>query len=87
MLASVQSKVSDSLGVRVPVLGAAVRKIKESLLLSIMAGGLSLFLASALVLVPFGQDVVGALLAVIGFNVALISFLGYILYHVLDRVV
>lgn len=72
---------------RVPVLGTAIGRIKESLLLSVVAGGLGLFLFSALVLVPFGKDVLGALLAVIGFNVALIGVIGYALYHVLDRLV
>ena len=69
------------------MLGTAVARIKESLLLSVVAGGLGLFLFSALVLVPFGKDVLGAIIAVIGFNVALIGVIGYVLYHVLDRMV
>jgi hypothetical protein len=81
MSASTQSRLPE------PVLGTAVARIKESLLLSVVAGGLGLFLFSALVLVPFGKDVLGAIIAVIGFNVALIGVIGYVLYHVLDRMV
>ena len=87
MASSMQTDLSEKLSVRVPVIGAVFSRLKESLMLSVAASGLLLFLFSALVLTALGKDVLAALFGVMGINVTIIGLLGYAAYHILDRFV
>jgi len=83
MMAQASSRRSG--GLSLPSAGKIITMLKESLLLSMTAFGLLMFLFSALVLTTMGDDVVGALLGVAGLNVAVIGLIGYVLYKTLDR--
>ena len=86
MMSQASSRLSGGGGLSVPSVGKVITLLRESLLLSMAAFGFLMFLFSAAVLTPMGEDVVGALLGVAGLNVAFIGLFGYAVYKSLDRI-